>query len=117
MQPLLAAIWVSFTELNILNIQYLTKMPGTNQIMSSSTALLNPEGHSLLIAQVASKLNEAFDTLLDAYERIGSALPIIQAIDNLFYSQPHVQQVLANVFEDILTFHKRAIVFFNNKSK
>ncbi len=62
-------------------------------------------------------MTEAFDALLDAYERIGSALPIVQAIDNLFYSAPHVQQVLANVFEDILTFHKRAIVFFKQKSK
>ena len=71
----------------------------------------------MLIEQVASQLNEAFDTLLDAYERIGSVLPIIQAIDNMFYSQPHVQQVLADIFEDILTFHKRAIVFFSHKSK
>jgi hypothetical protein len=61
-------------------------------------------------------MTEAFDALLDAYERIGSALPIVQAIDNLFHSAPHVQQVLANVF-DMLTFHKRAIVFFKQKSK
>jgi hypothetical protein len=71
----------------------------------------------MLIVQVASKLNQAFDALLDAYQRIGSALPLIQAIDNLFYSRPHIQHVLANIFEDILTFHKRAIVFFSHKSK
>ncbi|TVY90811.1 Ankyrin [Lachnellula willkommii] len=65
---------------------------------------------------VASKLNQAFDTLLDAYERIGAVLPIIQVIDALFYSKPHIQQVLADVFEDILTFHKRAMVFFSHKT-
>lgn len=42
MQPLLAAIWVSFIKLNILNIQYLTKLPGTNQVLSSSTAFSKP---------------------------------------------------------------------------
>jgi len=71
----------------------------------------------MLTVQVASNLNQAFDTLLDAYEKIGSALPIIKAIDTLFYTRPPVQQVLVNVFEDILTFHKRAIVFFSKKSK
>lgn len=92
-------------------------MQGANQVLSSSMAFSNPLLQPLLISQVASKMTEAFDALLDAYERIGSALPIVQAIDSLFYSRPHVQQVLANVFEDILTFHKRAIVFFKQKSK
>jgi truncated hemoglobin YjbI len=62
-------------------------------------------------------MNEAFDALLEAYEMIGAALPIVQIVDKLFYSHAHVQQVLANVFEDILTFHKRTIVFFSHRSK
>jgi hypothetical protein len=44
MQPLLAAIWVSFTELDILSIQDLTEMSGTNQILSSSMAPRTPPG-------------------------------------------------------------------------
>jgi hypothetical protein len=62
-------------------------------------------------------MNEAFDALLEAYEMIGAALPIVQTVDKLFCSHAHVQQVLANVFEDILTFHKRAIVFFSHRSE
>lgn len=64
--------------------------------------------------KIASRLDEAFDALLDAYARIGEALPIFSAIDGLSASQghDHVQQILADVYEDILTFHKRAIVFF-----
>lgn len=33
-------------------------------------------------------------------------------IDHLFLSHTHVQQVLVDVYEDLLDFHKRAIVFF-----
>ncbi|KAH6670655.1 hypothetical protein B0J14DRAFT_100518 [Halenospora varia] len=67
-----------------------------------------------LCLQIASKLNEAFDALLDAYEKIGDSLPILSKVDELFCSHPHVKQVLANIFEDILDFHKRAIVFFKH---
>ncbi|KUJ21501.1 uncharacterized protein LY89DRAFT_610110, partial [Mollisia scopiformis] len=67
-----------------------------------------------LCLQIASKLNEAFDALLDAYEKIGNSLPILSTVDALFCSHPHVKQVLANIFEDILDFHKRAIVFFKH---
>lgn len=67
--------------------------------------------------QIASQLTEAFDALLDAYARIGEALPIFSAVDGLLASQGHgyVQQILADVYEDILTFHKRAIVFFKQR--
>jgi len=66
--------------------------------------------------KVASKLNEAFDALLDAYELIGESLPILSKVDALFCSHPHVNKVLADIFEDILQFHKRAIVFFKHGS-
>ncbi len=44
----------------------------------------------------------------------GEALPIFSTIDLLFASHRHghIQQILADVYEDILTFHQRAIVFF-----
>ena len=69
--------------------------------------------------QIASQLKEAFDALLDAYARIGDALPIFSAIDGLLASQGHgyVQQILADVYEDILTFHMRAVVFFKQRGK
>ena len=61
---------------------------------------------------------DAFDSLLDAYARIGEALPIFSAVDDLFASRrhSHVQQILANVYEDILTFHQRAVLFFRQRS-
>jgi hypothetical protein len=61
-------------------------------------------------------VNEAFDGLLDAYENIGMSLPVFSAVDALFCSHPHVKQVLIDTFEDILDFHKRAIVFFRHGS-
>lgn len=109
----------SFRNLNKIRpfIDGLTQYSGIIELFINMQPLLGAIwGPIKFCLQIASKLNEAFDTLLDAYERIGSALPIIQAIDTLFYSQPHVQQVLADVFEDILTFHKRAIVSFSKKT-
>ncbi|KAE8440873.1 hypothetical protein EG329_006360 [Mollisiaceae sp. DMI_Dod_QoI] len=64
--------------------------------------------------QIASKAINTFDALLDAYQRIGASLPVLSAIDEMFYSKPHVQQVLANIYEDILDFHKRSVVFFSH---
>ena len=62
---------------------------------------------------------EAFDCLLDAYARLGEALPIFSAVDNLFTSHvpSHVRQTLANIYEDILKFHQRATVFFKQRGK
>ena len=71
--------------------------------------------------QIASRVTEAFDSLLDAYARIGEALPVFAAIDGLFtrldHHHGHVEQILANVYEDILSFHKRAIVFFRQRGR
>ena len=38
-------------------------------------------------------------------------------IDQLFSDNAHVQQVLVNVYEDVLEFHKRAIIFFKQGSQ
>ena len=68
--------------------------------------------------QVASRLSDAFDSLLDAYARIGEALPVFAAVDTLFsaHEEHYVQQILANVYEDILKFHRRAVNFFKQRS-
>lgn len=70
------------------------------------------------IIQVASRLTDAFDSLLDAYARIGESLPVLAAVDTLFSArgEHHVQQILANVYEDILKFHSRALGFFRQRS-
>ncbi|KAL5327958.1 hypothetical protein ACEPPN_005664 [Leptodophora sp. 'Broadleaf-Isolate-01'] len=69
-----------------------------------------------LCLQIASKLDEAFDALLDAYEKMGNCLPILSRVDALFRSHPHLKEILANILEDILDFHKRAIVFFKQST-
>ncbi|KAL9614732.1 MAG: hypothetical protein Q9167_000801 [Letrouitia subvulpina] len=62
--------------------------------------------------QIASKSVKAFDALLDAYRRIGESIPVVSGIGNAFKSDNLVKQVLGNVYEDILLFHKRAVSFF-----
>ena len=70
------------------------------------------------IIQVASRLSDAFDSLLDAYARIGESLPVFAAVDTLFsgHGEHYVQQILANVYEDVLKFHSRAVNFFRQRS-
>ena len=69
--------------------------------------------------QVASQLVGAFDSLLDAYARIGECMPMLEAVDKLFSQRnhDHVKQILAHIYEDILKFHGRAIVFFKDRSE
>lgn len=61
---------------------------------------------------------DAFDSLLDAYARIGECLPLFAGIDDLLSSQNshHVRQILADIYEDILKFHSRALAFFKQRS-
>lgn len=68
--------------------------------------------------KVASRVSDAFDSLLDAYARIGESLPVFAAVDTLFsnYGEHNVHQILANVYEDILKFHGRAVDFFKQRS-
>ena len=54
---------------------------------------------------------------MDAYRKIGESLPLVASIDSTFRSNSMVMKVLANVYEDILTFHKRAVCFFRQKGK
>ncbi|KAL9136526.1 MAG: hypothetical protein Q9175_002271 [Cornicularia normoerica] len=67
---------------------------------------------------VASRVSDAFDSLLDAYARIGESLPVFAAVDTLFsnYGEHHAHQILANVYEDILKFHGRAVDFFKQRT-
>ena len=68
-----------------------------------------------MIEQVTSSSHKAFDALLEAYGKIGDFIPIVNAIENIFHSERHVQLVLADVYKDILNFHRRAISFFKRR--
>ena len=58
---------------------------------------------------------KAFDALFDAYRRIGESIPMVSEIANVFSSNGIVKRVLGNVYEDILSFHRRAVSFFKQK--
>jgi hypothetical protein len=67
--------------------------------------------------QISSNLDKAFDALLDTYASLGASLPVISAIDNLFTSNPLVQDTLIHVYKDVLTFHYRALQFFKKRGE
>ena len=62
--------------------------------------------------QVASNLTNAFDALLDAYQRIGEQIPLLIQYQTLFQTHPHMRQLLVDIYRDILDFHKEAIKHF-----
>ena len=118
---LLAFIWVSAdapSSTGTLSTDVSTRDP-SNYVFRCGMSAPCPSTKATDDQQIASQLTEAFDALLDAYVRIGEALPIFPAIVGLLASRDHgyVQQILADVYEDILTFHKRAVVFFKQRGK
>ena len=60
-----------------------------------------------ILVQIASQYNSVFDQLLDAYAKIGEALPRFDRYQKIF-QQPDFKYVLALVYADILEFHRRA---------
>jgi hypothetical protein len=46
------------------------------------------------------------------YVKIKAALPHFSAVEHLFETNPYIQNVLGNVYKDILSFHLRALTFF-----
>ncbi|KAL2041207.1 hypothetical protein N7G274_006152 [Stereocaulon virgatum] len=85
---------------------------------SSRLTTSETKGPIKLCLQIASRLAEAFDWLLDAYARIGESLPVFSTVDNLISShrQDCVQQILSNIYEDTLSFHQRAVIFFKQST-
>ncbi|KAH6845783.1 hypothetical protein B0I37DRAFT_381087 [Chaetomium sp. MPI-CAGE-AT-0009] len=65
-----------------------------------------------LLLQIASSLAEAFNELLDMYERLGEELPLVQQYERLFSEDPNIKRVLGYLYKDILEFHRRALKYF-----
>jgi hypothetical protein len=65
---------------------------------------------------VASTYYTAFDTLLEAYQRIGEHLHLLTQYETYFQNQPHMAHPLALIYEDILGFHGKAMRFFKKRS-
>lgn len=58
-------------------------------------------------------MGEAFSELLSVYEQIGESLPLLSQYEQLFTSEPRMVQVLALIFQDILSFHRLAVQYFS----
>lgn len=61
--------------------------------------------------------SDTFDTLLDAYAKIGEQLPLLPEYEELFGDNPHMIDALQWIYVDILTFHKHALRFFQGTSQ
>ena len=69
------------------------------------------------LLMVAKNYTEAFNALLDAYLEIGENIPQFTQYQNLFGSNIYMQTALANIYEDILEFHKEALRYFRQRSE
>ncbi|RYN73552.1 hypothetical protein AA0120_g12593 [Alternaria tenuissima] len=63
----------------------------------------------------ASTFADSFDSLLDAYERIGEQLPLLAEYHSLFSNSPHMVDALELIYIDILDFHQQACKFFSGR--
>ncbi|KAK4159591.1 hypothetical protein QBC43DRAFT_326945 [Cladorrhinum sp. PSN259] len=63
----------------------------------------------------ASAFTEAFDCLLDAYQRIWEQLPLFEAYAPMLESRPYIRTVLVWIYKDILEFHQEAIGYFKSR--
>jgi hypothetical protein len=67
--------------------------------------------------KTACTFAEAFDVLLDAYQRIGELLPLFTQYQAMFRDRPEMTRVLTLMYEDILRFHWKAMGYFKQRSK
>ncbi|KAK3619537.1 hypothetical protein LTR56_023972 [Elasticomyces elasticus] len=61
---------------------------------------------------VASSFAEAFNALLDAYQRIAEQLPLLAQVQALFGDDIKMRDPLATMYRDIFVFHRRALKYF-----
>ncbi|KAK5057581.1 hypothetical protein LTR84_011581 [Exophiala bonariae] len=66
------------------------------------------------LLQTSSTWASSLDRILDAYEQIGEALPLLTQYKSLFEQHPEMQRVLVLIYKDILEFHAPAIRFFDH---
>lgn len=70
-----------------------------------------------LLLQWTSNVSASLSALANTIEEIGALLPEFDQAARLFGSGPHVNDVLALLFQDILDFYLIAVKFFSMKSK
>lgn len=67
--------------------------------------------------QVASTFAEAFNALLDAYQRIYESLPSLEKYQTLFAHDALVERALEAIFTDIFDFHAKALKYFRGRGE
>ena len=70
-----------------------------------------------LLLLIASTFADAFNALLDAYQRIAECLPDLQRYQELFDHDILLDRALEAVFSDIFDFHLKALQYFRGRSK
>ncbi|PGH01881.1 hypothetical protein AJ80_08953 [Polytolypa hystricis UAMH7299] len=61
------------------------------------------------VLRVTSTYDEAFNSVLDAYQEIGEDIPRLQGFQSLSASNPHFRDVLVMIYKDVLWFHRETI--------
>lgn len=68
---------------------------------------------------MAKNFTDAFDLILDAYEKIGKKLNVLKEYqaDEILNTHPYLRQCLGFIYKDILTFHHHATTYLRKKRK
>lgn len=69
------------------------------------------------IRQATLNLHDACDAILDAYEQLGEAMPVLSQFTSLLSTNRHTQRILIHIYEDILEFHLHTLQIFSRPSK
>ncbi|KAI1682859.1 hypothetical protein KJE20_07591 [Pyrenophora tritici-repentis] len=69
----------------------------------------------LAFVWVACTFHEAFDALMNAYQRIGEHMPLLAQYEDYFRNHPRMFQLLRLIYEDILNFHWKAMKYFKKR--
>jgi hypothetical protein len=67
--------------------------------------------------KITSDYLDAFDKLLDAYERIAETMPRLRTLGDTFKDNPTLLTKLALYYAEVLEFHRRAYKFVRRKCR
>jgi hypothetical protein len=120
--PYLCFLWVRSATLSSRSNTDWSLSPRLPSNSCSRLVLLFERGNfCLLVApdrpQIADDYTSSFEKLIDAYAQIAESLPRFDRLSAAFERKPEFQLVLADVYVDILEFHRRAYKFFRRSGE
>lgn len=80
--------------------------------VNSSEILAFVWGPMKFLLQTVCHVTEAFDAILNTYQRIGEQIPLLTQRESQFRNNPHMRKVLGHMYRDILEFHWTAMKYF-----